>query len=93
MSIGSKNQFKNKIQAEYATLNHHEAREWIYVFAEYITDDDEFDEMEVAELPIIVDETGEIETDATDVDASEIQSEISISTLKRKEVTVSEIEK
>jgi hypothetical protein len=81
------------LQAENATLNHHEAREWIYVFAEYITDDDEFDEMEIAELPIIVDETGEIETDATDVDASEIQSEIAISTLKRKEVTVSEIEK
>jgi len=73
--------------AENATLNHHEAREWIYVFAEYLTDDDDSDDNieESAELANDEDETGEIETDATD--ASEIKSEIAISTLKRKEVT------
>ena len=72
------------LKSENATLNHHEAREWIYVFAEYITEDDDF--VESVALPIIDDETDGIETDATD--ASEIQSEIAISTLKRKEVTV-----
>jgi len=42
--------------------------------------------VESVALPIIMDELGDIESDATD--ASEIKSEIAISTLKRKEVTV-----